>query len=47
MDVRCGIDGPFTHVVAEPGTDYNENRVLIVVESTPEGKPQAAEEPRR
>jgi hypothetical protein len=31
-------------VVAEPGTDYNENCVLIVVESMAEGKVQATEE---
>jgi protein SCO1 len=41
-DVLCGIDGTFTRVVAEPGTDYNENRVLIVVESTPPGGGRAA-----
>jgi hypothetical protein len=47
VDVICGIDGIVTRVVAEPGTDYNENRVLIVVESTPEGKVQGAGAPRR
>ena len=41
LTVSSLMDGTVTRVVAAPGKEYNRNRVLIVIDSTPAGNLQA------
>jgi ketosteroid isomerase-like protein len=41
LTIQSGIPGPVTGIGAARGKDYNEDSVLIVIESAPAAKPQA------